>query len=446
MKYVIIGGVAAGMSAASKIRRSQFDAEVIVYEMGNTLSYGACGMPYFISDVIEDENKLIARTKEEFESMGIICKMRHQVLKVIPQEKTIHIKNLETNEMIKDQYDKLLIATGANSIVFPWPNKELEHIVTLKTLNDAVYIKEIVSKPEIKNVIIIGAGFIGVEMVEAMIELKKQVTLIELQNQILPLFDKEITQSLEQELKDKGADLRLGEKVIRFEGQKKVEAIITDKNYYKADIVLVAVGVKPNVDFIEGSGIHQIKNGAIIVDEEMKTNVKDIYAAGDVATVTHLVHNSNHFHIPLGTNANKQGRIAGENMIGVKSRFPGALGTTVIKVCDLEAAKTGISEKEAIFHQYDFKTAIVKANNHASYYPDPEPMVIKVIYNPKSLLLYGAQIVGKKEAAIRINMFALAIHNKMTTDELGLVDFAYAPPFAGVWDAVHIAANQAKRS
>ena len=251
MKYVIIGGVAAGMSAASKIRRSQFDAEVIVYEMGNTLSYGACGMPYFISDVIEDENKLIARTKEEFESMGIICKMRHQVLKVIPQEKTIHIKNLETNEMIKDQYDKLLIATGANSIVFPWPNKELEHIVTLKTLNDAVYIKEIVSKPEIKNVIIIGAGFIGVEMVEAMIELKKQVTLIELQNQILPLFDKEITQSLEQELKDKGADLRLGEKVIRFEGQKKVEAIITDKNYYKADIVLVAVGVKPNVDFIE---------------------------------------------------------------------------------------------------------------------------------------------------------------------------------------------------
>lgn len=446
MKYIIIGGVAAGMSAASKIRRSQFDAEVVVYEMGNTLSYGACGMPYFISDVIEDENKLIARTKDEFESMGITCKMHHQVVKLNVDEKTLHIKNLETNELIKDHYDKLLIATGANSIIFPWPKNDLDHIVTLKTIDDAKNIKELVSKTEIQNIVIIGAGFIGVEMVEAMIELKKHVTLIELQNQILPLFDKEITQPLEQELKDKGADLRLGEKVMRFEGQSKVEAVITDHNHYKADLVLVAIGVKPNVSFIEGSGIHQIKNGAIIVDEEMKTNVKDVYAAGDVATVTHLVHNSNHYHIPLGTNANKQGRIAGENMMGIKSRFPGALGTTVIKVCDLEAAKTGISEKEAIFNQYEFKTAMVKANNHASYYPNPEPMLIKVIYHPKTLLLYGAQIVGKKDAAIRINMFALAIHNRMTTEELGLVDFAYAPPFASVWDAVHIAANQAKRS
>ena len=238
MKYIIIGGVAAGMSAASKISRSQFDAQITVYEMGNTLSYGACGMPYFISDVIEDEDKLIARTKDEFESMGISCMMRHQVMKVIPDEKTIIVKNLETGEKIINQYDKLLIATGASSVVFPWPNRDLKHIVTLKTLDEAKHIKALLRNEEMKHIVIIGAGFIGVEMVEAMIELKKHVTLIELQNQILPLFDKEITQPLEQELINQGADLRLGEKVIRFEGNHHVEAVITDKNHYKADLVI----------------------------------------------------------------------------------------------------------------------------------------------------------------------------------------------------------------
>jgi NADPH-dependent 2,4-dienoyl-CoA reductase/sulfur reductase-like enzyme len=444
MKTIIIGGVAAGMSAASKIRRGQYDSEVVVYEKGSTLSYGACGLPYFISNVIQDENKLIARTKEQFEDMGIDIFIRHEVIDVDDTKKNITIKNLQTNQIFTDSYDKLLIASGASPIVFPWEGRNLDGIYTLSSLDDGKFLKNKLQNQNIQNIVIIGAGFIGVELVETMLKLQKNVTLIELQNQILPVFDKEITKKLEEELKDHGATVKLGEKVLHFEGEKTIAKVVTDKNVYNADLVVVAVGVKPNTSFIQNTNIATLQNGAIIVNAEMQTNVQDIYAAGDCASINHLVHNSNQFYIPLGTNANKQGRVAGENILGNKKHFPGALGTTVIKVCSMEAGKTGISEKEAIRFNYDYKTTLVKSYNHASYYPNPLPMWIKLIYQKRTHRILGAEIVGYDQSAIRINMIAVAIHNNMTTEELGMVDFCYAPPFAGVWDAVHIAANSAK--
>lgn len=444
MKVIVIGGVAAGMSAASKIRRGKYDSEVVVYEKGTTLSYGACGLPYYISDVIPNKEKLIARTPKQFQDMGIDINLRHEVIDVNDVEKTVTVKNLETNQIFKDTYDKLLVASGARPIVFPWEGRELNGIYTLSSLDDGVFLKEKLQDQSIKNVVIIGAGFIGVELVETMLELKKEVTLVELQNQILPVFDKEITQKLEEELTHHGARVKLGEKVLRFEGTSSVSRVITDKNSYNADMVIVAVGVKPNTEFLDNTKVAKLPNGAVIVDSEMKTNVPDIYAAGDCASIYHIVHKSNNFYIPLGTNANKQGRFAGENILGNKKSFSGALGTTVIKVCNMEAGKTGISEKEAIKFNYDYKTTLVKANNHASYYPNPLPMWIKVIYENRTHRILGAEIVGYEQSAIRINMFALAIHNNMTTEELGMVDFCYAPPFAGVWDAVHIASNSAK--
>jgi len=444
MKVIIIGGVAAGMSAASKIRRSKYDSEVVVYEKGTTLSYGACGLPYYVSDVIKDESSLIARTKEQFESMGIKINILHEVIDVNDKEKTVKIKNLKTNEVFEDSYDKLLVSSGARPVKFPWKGVEKKGIYTLKSIDDGIKLKKLLKQDSIRNVVIIGAGFIGVEMVEAMIELKKNVTLIELQNQILPLFDKEMVTKLEDELRDNKANLKLGEKVVRFEGYDTVQRVVTDQNTYNADLVIVSVGVKPNTEFLKNTDVELLKNGAVVVDTEMKSSVTDIYAAGDCASVYHRVHQSNKAYIPLGTNANKQGKLAGENILGNKKMFSGALGTTVVKVCNMEAGKTGLSEKEAIMFNFDYKTSLVQANNHASYYPDPKPVWIKVIYEKRTHRILGAEIVGYKDAAIRINMFALAIHNNMTTEELGLVDFCYAPPFASVWDAVHIAANSAK--
>lgn len=444
MKVIIIGGVAAGMSAASKIRRTQYDSEVIVYEKGETLSYGACGLPYYIGDEIKDANKMIARTKKTFENMGITIHIKHEVINVDDTNKIVEVKNLKTGEIIKDNYDKLLVASGASPVIPNWKGINCENVFTLSTLEDGKRIKEAVNKPNIKNVGIIGAGFIGVELVEAMVGLNKNVTLIEFKNQIVPHFDKEMVIPLQDELISKGVILKLSEKVVEFEGNSNVNKIITDKNSYDVDMVIVCVGVRPNTYFLKNTNVMLEKNGAVIVDKEMKTNVQDIYAAGDCATVYHRVLDTMNSYIPLGTNANKQGKLVGSILCDKKVKFNGSLGTVMIKVCDMEGAKTGLSEREAIMNNFDYKTIIVKANNHASYYPNPKPIVIKLVYDEKTKKILGAQLVGYEGAALRVDIFALAIHMGMTTEELGMVDLGYAPPFAGVWDAVHIACNAVK--
>lgn len=444
MKVIIIGGVAAGMSAASKIRRTQYDSEVVVYERGDTLSYGACGLPYFIGDEIKEANKMIARTKEAFEKMGITIHIKHEVISVDDVNKTVDVKNLETGEISKDNYDKLLVASGASPVVPNWQGVHAENVFTLSSLEDGKRIKEAVNKPDIKSVGIIGAGFIGVELAEAMIELKKKPTLIEFKNQILPQFDKEMVMPLQEELISKGLNLKLSERVVEFEGNNTVNRIITDKNSYEVDMVIICIGVRPNTSFLKDTNVRLERNGAVIVDKEMKTNVPDIYGAGDCATVYNKVLDSMNSYIPLGTNANKQGKLAGSIICGKKVKFNGALGTFMIKVCDLEGAKTGLSEREAIMNNFDYKAITVKANNHASYYPNPKPIFIKLIYDVNTKKILGAQLVGYEGAALRVDIFALAIHTGMTTEELGMVDFGYAPPFAGVWDAVHIACNAVK--
>jgi NADPH-dependent 2,4-dienoyl-CoA reductase/sulfur reductase-like enzyme len=445
MKVVIIGGVAAGMSAASKIRRTQYDSEVVVYEKGETLSYGACGLPYYIGDEIKDPNIMIARTKKAFENMGITIHIKHEVINVDDVNKTVEVKNLETGEIITDNYDKLLVASGASPVMPNWKGINSENVFSLSSLKDGMIIKEAVNKPEIKNVGIIGAGFIGVELVEAMVNLNKNVTLIEFKNQIVPHFDKEMVMPLQEELISKGVTLKLGEKVEEFEESgNKVTKIITDKNSYEVDLVIVCIGVRPNTSFLKSTSVRLERNGAVIVDKEMKTNVTDIYSAGDCATIYHRVLDTMNAHIPLGTNANKQGKLAGSIICGKKMKFNGALGTVMIKVCGMEGAKTGLSEREAIMNNFDYKTITVKANNHATYYPNPRPIIIKLVYDAKTKKILGAQLVGYDGAAIRVDIFALAIHTGITTDELGMVDFGYAPPFAGVWDAVHIACNAVK--
>lgn len=443
MKTIVIGGVAAGMSAASKIKRVDKDSEVVVYEKGSFLSYGACGLPYYVAGINDDYTKMIARTKEEFEKSGIRSYLRHEVVKIVPEKKQIMVKDLDNERLFIDSYDKLMISTGTIPVVPPLKGKDLKGVYVLKTLENGLVLKEAMDAPEVKNIVVVGGGYIGIEVAETLAHVGKKVTVIEFAPRILQPFDSEITDIATKHMIEKGINLNLNEKVEEIIGGDKVEGVRTNKGVYRADLVVLAIGVRPATEFLKGSGIELAKNGAIIIDREMRTSIQDIYSAGDCAQVYSKIKEENTF-IPLGTTANKCGRIAGENITGKHKKYVGTLGSAAIKILNYELARTGISESEAKALAIDYKTVFVKASDHPAYYPDPTPIWIKLIYEDKSNRILGAQAIGNKGAVMRIDMFAIAIHNNMTTMDLGMTDLCYAPPFAGVWDAIHIACNAAK--
>ena len=443
MKLIVIGGVAAGMSAASKLKRLNKDAEIVVYEKGNDLSYGACGLPYFVSGENDDYKKMVMRSKEQFEKMGMHVFTRHEVVKVDPSKKQVMVKNLANGSLFLDVYDKLVIATGATPITPPFEGVNLGHIHVLKTIEDGIKIKEVAEKETVKNVVVVGAGYIGIEVVEAMIHRGKNVRLIELGARILTSFDPEITDITESHLKDKGVTFNLGERVERFYGVDTVTGVQTDKGVYEADLVVLAIGVTPATGFLKDTGINLASNKAIVIDREMRTNVTDIYAAGDCAQVYHKVMEENTY-IPLGTTANKCGRMLGGNLNGQRNKYVGTLGSTAIKVCDLELGRTGLSEAEAKNLAIAYTTVFVETKDHPPYYPNPTTIWIKLLCEKGTKRILGAQTLGEKGAVLRVDIFAVAIHNNMTAPELGMTDLVYAPPFAGVWDAVHIASNAVK--
>lgn len=443
MKIVIIGGVAAGMSAAAKAKRVAKDAQITVYEKTDIVSFGACGLPYFVGDFFDNPNMMIAREADKFRETGIEVKTRHEVISVDPKSKVITVRNLESEEIFKDNYDKLMIATGASAIIPPIENIELDNVFTLKSMKDGKNLKKAALKSENKNVIVIGAGYIGIETVEAMKNLGKEVRLIQLDSRVLPdSFDREITDLMEKELVEQGVSLHLSEAVKAFKGTGKIKQVVTDSGVYPADIVVIATGVKPNTEFLAGTGI-TMKKGAIIIDEYGKTNIEDIYAAGDCATVYHMVKEEN-VYIPLATTANKIGRIVGENLGGLNNKFPGTLGSACVKVMELEAGRTGISEADAIEKGINYKTVFISDKNQTGYYPGQESIHVKLIYNSSTKVILGGQIIGKKGAVLRVDVLAAAIYNKMTTEQLGMLDLCYAPPFARTWDVLNVVGNVAK--
>lgn len=443
MKAIIIGGVAAGMSAASKLRRVLPDAEINVYERGNFLSYGACGLPYYVGGFNDDPNKLIARTQEQYEQMNIRTFLRHEVLKVDAVGKRVTVKDHDSGRTFEDSYDVLMIAVGCDSVSPKIPGADLPSVFYLKTMEDGLLLREIARLPDVNHVAVIGGGYIGVEMTEAILHLGKTATLIEAGDRLLSTFEPEFSELAAQELERHGVTVKVGCRVeeIVEDGARRV--VRTSQGDVTADLVVMSVGIVPATGFLRDTGIRMARNGAILVDRELRTSLDSVYAAGDCAVVYHRQMEEDYF-IPLGTVANKCGRIAGGNMAGAHEKFVGALGTAAIKVCDLEMGRTGMSEKDAQRLGVDYKTKLVSATDHPAYYPDPEKLIIKLIYEARTRKLLGACIAGKRNAVLRADIFAVAIHNGMTTDELGMVDLAYAPPFAGVWDAVHIAANAAK--
>ncbi len=444
MRVIIIGGVAAGMSAAAKLKRMKPEYEVVVYEKTDVVSFGACGLPYFVGGFFDDANNMIARPAEKFRESGIDLNIFHEVIDVDTEAKNLTIKNLTTGEEFVDKYDKLMIASGASSIIPPIKNVNIENVSTLKSMADGIKVKELMNKEEIKNVAIIGAGFIGLEAVEAAKKLGKNVVVFQLEDRILPqVFDKEVTDILEEEIRKHDVDLRLEEIVGELVGETKVEKVITNKGEYDADLVIVATGVRPNTSFLKNTNINMLPNGAIIVDEFGKTSVEDVYAAGDCATIQNIVTGQDSY-VPLATGANKLGRIVGENLAGANNTFQGSLGSSCIKVMDMEAASTGLTETQAAKLGIEVKTKFISDFNQTNYYPGRDKMYVKLVYNANTKVILGGQVAGYKDAVQRANVIAACVFGKLTTNQLGMLDLCYAPPFARTWDILNVAGNVCK--
>lgn len=444
MRVIIIGAVAAGMSAAAKLKRMKPEYDVVVYEKTDVVSFGACGLPYFVGGFFDDVNNMIARPAEKFRESGIDLNIFHEVIDVDTEAKKLTVKNLTTGEEFVDTYDKLMIASGASSIIPPIKNVNIENVSTLKSMADGIKVKELMNKEEIKNVAIIGAGFIGLEAVEAAKKLGKNVVVFQLEDRILPqVFDKEVTDILEEEIRKHDVDLRLEEIVGELVGETKVEKVITNKGEYDADLVIVATGVRPNTSFLKNTNINMLPNGAIIVDEFGKTSVEDVYSAGDCATIQNIVTGQDSY-VPLATGANKLGRIVGENLAGANNTFQGSLGSSCIKVMDMEAASTGLTETQASRLGIEVKTKFISDFNQTNYYPGRDKMYVKLVYDANTKVILGGQVAGYKDAVQRANVIAACVFGKLTTNQLGMLDLCYAPPFARTWDILNVAGNVCK--
>lgn len=444
MKVIIIGGIAAGMSAAAKFKRMSPNDEVIVYEKGDIVSFGACGLPYYAGGFFDDSNEMIARTAEEFRKTGINLFTNHEVLEVDFDNKKLRVKDLIQNMIIEERYDKLMIASGASSIIPPIKGIDSENVLTLKSMDDGNKLRALMENENLKRVTVIGAGFIGVEAIEAAKKRGKEVTVVQLQDRILAeVFDEEITNLLEEEIRKHDVNLLLDETVMEITTAGKATNIKTNKREFETDIVIVATGFRPNTAFVKNEKLEMLKNGAIVVDKYGRTSIEDVYAAGDCATINSVITNKP-VYVPLATGANKLGRIVGENLAGANNEFQGSLASSCIKVMDMEAARTGLSEKEVKALGFDYKTKFITDMNHTSYYPGQTKIYVKLIYDAHTKVIYGGQVAGYKDAVQRCNVIATCIFAKMTTAQLGMLDLSYAPPFSRTWDVLNVAGNVSK--
>ena len=440
-KLVVIGGVAAGMSAASKARRMNPDLPIAVYTDEEYISYAGCGLPYFLGDTIPTKEKLVARTIQNFAEQNITVKNFSRVESIDPKNRTISISNLKDGAIYDDSYDKLVIATGARALVPPIEGTDLKGIFKLRTINDSLDIKEYLREMEPNRVVIIGGGYIGLEMVEIFKLKGCHVTLVERAPHIIPNMDEDMAVILTEYLESQGVDVRTGETVKGFSGNISVRKVITDKGEIEADFVLLSIGVIPNSEIAKDCGIATGPRNAILVDRKMNTNIENILAAGDCATAPHIVTGKD-VYIPLGTTANKQGKIAGENAAGGNASFNGVIGTGIARIMEMEVSRTGLSENECRALGIEYESRKIKSRTAAHYCPTSGRIHLKLIAEKGTGCLLGAQIIGFSGSAARIDMLAVAITTRSTVQQLTDMDLAYSPPFSPVWDPVLVALNQ----
>jgi NADPH-dependent 2,4-dienoyl-CoA reductase/sulfur reductase-like enzyme len=440
---VIIGGVAAGTKAAAKARREKPDLKISLYNEGEYISYSECGLPYFIEGFFENSNRLISRTPEKFkleENIDIFT--RHKVTKILPDQKKIEVINLASKETFEVEYSKLLITTGASPIKPSIEGIELENVYTIRTINDAVTIKNQLA--DIKTAILVGAGYIGIEMAEALHNQGIDVTIVELSDQILPSFDKDTADKVQEYLiKEKKIKIITGDGVKKLigDGTNKIKTIETNSGLIlDADMAVIAIGVRPNIELIKSTAIEIGSTGAIKVNERMQTNLHDIYSAGDCAEQLHLV-TGKPVWIPLGSTANKQGRVAAINMTGGMAKFKGVLGSHVAKAFEYTVAKTGIGEKEAKKQGIEYEYTVISSRDKAGYMPRAKNIIIKLLADKHTKKLIGAEIIGEGDVDKRINIVATALTCGMTVSDLLDVDITYAPAYSIAIDPILVAAQ-----
>jgi NADPH-dependent 2,4-dienoyl-CoA reductase/sulfur reductase-like enzyme len=444
-RLVVIGGVAAGMSAASRARRLRPDVEIIAVERGQDVSYGACSIPYFIGNVIRDRDDLVVYDADFFRrERRIDVRLDTEAVSLDPRKKTVTLKpGGGAAEQIG--FDALVLATGARAVSPPIPGMDLPGVFTLRSLADGEALKRDIDGGEVKNAVIVGGGFIGLEMAEAFVERGLVTTVIEALPMVLGVYDPEISAIVEKELRRNGVIVRTNERVEGFEPLApggRVGYVLTGGQRVPAELVLVGVGVRPNVDLARAGGIALGPTGAIRVDARQVTSEPSVLAAGDCCEATHMVTRRPTW-LPLGTTANRQGRVAGENAVGGVVQFGGVAGTKVTKVLDLEVAGTGLSTADAKNEGLDADVVQITGSSRSHAYPGGSPITVRVIFERGNGRLLGCQMVGREGVAKRIDTPAVAIQAGMSVSQLSDVDMSYAPPFSPVWDPVLIAAGQA---
>jgi NADPH-dependent 2,4-dienoyl-CoA reductase/sulfur reductase-like enzyme/rhodanese-related sulfurtransferase len=448
MRIVVIGGVAAGLKAASKARRSDPCAEITVIEKGELISYGACGLPYYVAgDVaaIDDLLKTPAgalRSPAFFKSVKDITVLTKTLATRIDRTaKTVYIKSLVDSVESVLSYNKLVIATGASPIKPVIPGIDLKNISQFWHPDDAKAIREGLEKGRFSNVVIVGAGLVGMEMAEAFTQWELPVTVVEMKDQVFSAFlDPDIAGIVEKYCREKGIRLLTGEQVLRFEGDGAVAGVVTDKQTLAADLVVLAIGVRPNVELARAAGLALGKTGAIEVDETLRTSDPDIFAGGDCVENINII-TGKKLLTPMGSIANKHGRVIGENLCGGNVKFRGVLGTSVVKVLDLNVGKTGLTEREARELGYEYITVVTAGHDKPHYMPGAKLITMKLIVDTKTRKVLGVQAVGEGEVAKRIDVVATVLTLAGTVDDLFDIDLSYAPPYNSPIDNVAVAAN-----
>ena len=451
MRLVVIGGVAAGTKAASRARRVDPNLEITIYQEEPEISISECGLPYLISGVVESRDDLVARTPEQFAEKDVEVLIRHRVEKISPEDKKLTVKDLATGEQFEDSYDRLIIATGATAALPSIEGADLDGVFTLRFLTDTEAIEKYIKERSPKKAAVVGGGYIGLEVAESLKELGMEVAIVEVDDRVANTYGSEVAGKVAEHLEEKSVDVYTCERVKEMVSQNgRVQTIRFDDEKLEAELVIVGIGIKPCVDLAEEAGAKIGTTGAIRVDKHLRTNLPDVWAAGDCVESVNLVTGEATW-VPLGDTANQMGRVAGTNAArgpdgdGALLEFPGVLGTGVFKIFDLGVAKTGLSAEDAENAGFEVVTAAVDSADRAGYYPGGEPTLVKLIADKATGRLLGAEIVGAS-AGKYVDICATAIWGKLSYPDLVNLDLAYAPPFGPVLSPVISAASMLANS
>ncbi len=441
MRIVIVGGVAAGMSAASRARRFNPDAQIVVFERGEQISYGACGLPYVIGGEVESFERLIARTPEQMRGRGIGVRLQHDVTGVDSGAATVTVTDRATGQSCTEPYDRLLIATGVSPVRPDWAVTPLGGVHVLRDIPDGEALDASVRGA--KRACIVGGGYIGLELAEALRARGLSVVLLEKGPEVAGrMLDPDYQRRVRAELERNGVDVRCGVTVQGLTGKERVSGVQTDQGLVRADLVVVAVGVKPNVGLAKAAGARLGKTGAVAVNARQETSVPGVFSAGDNTESVHRV-TRRRVHIPLGLTANRMGRIAGVNMAGGDARFPGVVGTGIFKAFDLGVARTGLTQTDADTLGLKAVSVDVSSTDHAGYQRTSRPIHVRLTAEKGSGRLLGAQLIGENHLSVkRVDVVAALLGQRATAQDLFDADLAYAPPFSGVWDVLLVAADR----